>query len=602
MLLDSADNTRLNQLHRDIELVLNNYQRLCAGIALIRKNQPDWIIGIGNSGIGEHKPASENTIFRIASISKMFVALAILKLQEEGQLTLEDRVKDIIPEIEFENPWEDTHPIRIVHLLEHTTGWDEIHLVEWMHNQAPPISLKKALEFHPHSRRSRWAPGSRMAYCNSGYAVAAYIVEKVSGLTYEKYLDSAILTPLKMDHTTFFNDSLYQKCSAETYNWAMVKVDFKHQLYRPSAALNSSPQDMAQLLKVLLNRGHIDSLKLLEKESIQRMEVPRSTPGAQAGLALGYGLGNFTTVYNGFTYHGHDGAMDGGLSQLAYLPEHGVGHVVLLNANNAQAMHKIVELVRNFEIDLLSPPASQQSGFKGQIAIEDGYYLAINPRNQERFYEDALYAQIEKIEVRENVISRSWLLPGPKSTYYPVSAKEFTLGSTNKVGLVEADDHIEGRVLYSENSVLKPISRVRVFGQITLLGLWIALMIVGLFSFFILAVLYAVNRKKYKKIMGISALPTITSIFIILTFLPRFYQFNNAELLFSKPTYLAIGLLSSSILFVVGAVASIVVIYKLRRYKIHKIVLYPVMILSCLHVLASIYLVYYGFIPLITWA
>jgi CubicO group peptidase (beta-lactamase class C family) len=304
--LDSADSNSLLQLQHKIELVINDYEGLCAGIALILNDHPDWIVGIGNTASNEDKPVSVNTIFRTASVSKMFVALAILKLQEEGRLRIDDRIKNIVPEVKFENPWEDTYPIKIVHLLEHTTGWDEIHLVERMHNQVPPISLKKALEFHPHSRKSRWAPGSKTAYCNSGYAVAAFIVEKLSGLPFEKYVDVAILKPLKMDRTTFFNDSLYKQWGAETYNWAMKKADYKHDLYRPSGALNSSPKDMAQVLKILMNRGVIDSLNLFEKRSIERMEMPLSTPGAKAGLALGYGLGNFTTVYNGLTYHGYD--------------------------------------------------------------------------------------------------------------------------------------------------------------------------------------------------------------------------------------------------------------------------------------------------------
>lgn len=155
MRLDSVDDNKLHQLQHEIEIVLNDYNGLRAGIALIRKDQPDWIVGIGNSGTSEDKSVSENTIFRIASISKMFVALAILKLQEEGLLKLEDRIKDIVPEVEFENPWEETDPVRIVHLLEHTTGWDEIHLVEIVHSQTPPIALKNALEFHLHSRKSR---------------------------------------------------------------------------------------------------------------------------------------------------------------------------------------------------------------------------------------------------------------------------------------------------------------------------------------------------------------------------------------------------------------------------------------------------------------
>ena len=97
----------------------------------------------------------------IGSTSKIFVALAVLKLVEQGKLSLDDTLADLAPDVAFENPWEETHPIRVVHLLEHTTGWDDIHLPEYAHNQPDPVSLKEGLDFHPHSRISRWRPGSR---------------------------------------------------------------------------------------------------------------------------------------------------------------------------------------------------------------------------------------------------------------------------------------------------------------------------------------------------------------------------------------------------------------------------------------------------------
>ncbi len=598
----SGQEPRFNQLKKDIVKVVKNYNGLCVGLAFIRKENPDMIFTMGEDKSVSNHNISENTIFRTASISKMFVALAVLKLQEEGKLSLENPIKDIIPEVVFNNPWEKTHPVRIVHLLEHTTGWDEMHLVEMVHNEARPIALKTALAFHPHSRKSRWAPGSRMSYCNSGYAVMAYIVEKISGMPYEKYVAEAILKPLSMEHTTFFNDSLYKQWSAKTYNWVMKKVDYKNELYRPAGGLNASPKDMATLLKLLLNRGKVDSLMLFKKESINRMELPQSTPAAKAGLALGYGLGNFTSIHNGLTYHGHDGAMDGGLSQLAYLPEHGIGHVILLNANNAQAMQQIIALIRDYEVETLSIAEQHAPTYTGQIAINEGYYLAINPRNQKLFYQDALFAGIAKIAIHDNTVFRSWLIPGAITAYHPISPTQFTHSSTQKIGLVKAVDFNEGEVLYTEDSVLKPISTFRVFGQLALLGLWVFMMITTFSIFFILVILYAINKEKYKASMRISWLPIISSLLIILTFALPFWRIDNIDLLFSKPTFLSIVLMSCSILFLIGAVASGFIIYKSRKLSPYKVIYYPICLLTFLHILASVYLLCFGFIPVITWA
>jgi hypothetical protein len=291
--------------------------------------------------------------------------------------------------------------------------------------------------------------------------------------------------------------------------------------------------------------------------------------------------------------------MDGGLSQLAYLPEHGIGHVLLLNANNAHAMQRLVKLMRDFETEKLPSPKQKTAKYEGEVDLLDGYYLAINPRNQNLFYQDALFAGIEKIEVNTNIISRSWLIPGSSSTYHAISATQFILDGTSKIGLVVAEDPLAGEVLYSENSVLKPISTLRVYFQLSLLGLWIGLIFSGLVSFFMFMVLFIFNTKKYENVIRISLFPTITSLLILVVFFLKYFGFE--ELQFSTPSFLSISLLSCSILFVFGAFASVLAMYNSGRYQIRKIVRYPLIALSGLHVVASIYLIFYGFIPIITW-
>ncbi|MEM9676070.1 MAG: serine hydrolase domain-containing protein, partial [Bacteroidota bacterium] len=118
------------ELKSAIEKVLEETQTPAVGLALVRGDSAVWITGLGKANLENDVAANENTMFRIGSISKMYVSLAILKLQQEGQVSLKEKVRDLVPEIEFENPWEETSPILVEHLLEHTTGWDDIHLTE----------------------------------------------------------------------------------------------------------------------------------------------------------------------------------------------------------------------------------------------------------------------------------------------------------------------------------------------------------------------------------------------------------------------------------------------------------------------------------------
>ena len=177
---NQASINTIAELTSAIEQVMRETQTPAVGVALINADGTDWVAGLGQADIENDVAADEQTMFRIGSVSKMFVSLAILKLQEQGLVSLKDTVKNIVPEVSFENPYADTSPILVEHLLEHTTGWNDLHIAEFALN-AEGMTLKAGLEYHPNSRVSRWVPGTRMAYCNSGPAVAAYIVEKVTG-------------------------------------------------------------------------------------------------------------------------------------------------------------------------------------------------------------------------------------------------------------------------------------------------------------------------------------------------------------------------------------------------------------------------------------
>ena len=172
-------------------------------VAIVRRDGQDWVAGLGKADVADDRAATAETRFRIGSTSKGFVSLAVLMLVEQGKLSLEDSVHKLAPEVWFENRWEASDPVRIVHLLEHTTGWDDLHLREYA-KDSTTMSLLEAFDYDHHSRISRWPPGTRMAYCNSGPSVAAYIVEKVTGKRFEDYVRENLFVPIGMQTATYF--------------------------------------------------------------------------------------------------------------------------------------------------------------------------------------------------------------------------------------------------------------------------------------------------------------------------------------------------------------------------------------------------------------
>src|SRR5713226_6094390 len=194
----------LPELQQAIKGALDKEHVPGAGVALVANGEVLWCGGIGEADITVKRPVTCDTEFRVGSISKTFVALSLLKLQEEGKINLYARLQDVAPEIPFKNRWEATHPVRIVNLLEHTAGFDDMEPSE-VYNvrdryDFPLLDLFKRFK-KPQS--VRWPPGTRMSYSNPGNAIAGYLIEKTTGKPFDQYIREAFLRPMGLEHADF---------------------------------------------------------------------------------------------------------------------------------------------------------------------------------------------------------------------------------------------------------------------------------------------------------------------------------------------------------------------------------------------------------------
>ncbi|MES1195432.1 MAG: serine hydrolase domain-containing protein, partial [Steroidobacter sp.] len=263
----------IDELKTQLEKILKDSHTPGLSVAIVHHDGPEWVAGLGVADVATNRPATEKTLFRIGSVSKGFASLAILQLVNEGRLSLLDPVHKLVPEVWFDNSWESTDPVRVADLLEHTTGWDDMHLREYAKDAPASMTLREALDYDHHSRTSRWKPGTRMAYCNSGPAVAAYIVEKLSGQRFEDYVRQHLFDPIGMRTATYFQPpaestvTLYRMDGSTPYPYWNI-------LFRPSGAINASAEDMAAYLQFYLNRGKVKDQQIVPSSSIDRMETP----------------------------------------------------------------------------------------------------------------------------------------------------------------------------------------------------------------------------------------------------------------------------------------------------------------------------------------
>lgn len=334
------------ELQAAIQQILKQHKTNGIALALASREKVTltWSDGTGQSG-----PVGAATRFRIGSISKSFTALAALQLVEQRKLSLDAKYRDLAPEIPFENPWEATDPVRIVHLLEHTSGNDDFHLAEYAHSDPNPISLKDGLLFHPQSRHSRWRPGSRFSYSNSGPPMVAYVIEKLTGERFEDYIQRHFFDPIDMRGATFLEP---HGDFAGTYLNEKLQP-YWHVIQRPAGSINATASDMGNYVRFFLNRG----AGIIRPESIERMEVPQSLLANRVtGLRTGYALHNYTSYNEGFLLHGHNGGVNGALAELAYSPELGLGYAFMINSGSGAALKDISNLVGRFLFQNVAKP------------------------------------------------------------------------------------------------------------------------------------------------------------------------------------------------------------------------------------------------------
>jgi CubicO group peptidase (beta-lactamase class C family) len=191
----------IEELKTTVSAILKKYKVPGVGIALVTRDSVVWTGGVGKADLAMNRDVTADTMFRVGSITKGFVALSALQLAERGKLNLDEKVADVAPEIPVVNPWEATNPVTLAHLLEHTAGFDDFSLAEFYDFDSSPENPRQLLWTLTHFRgpeHVRWMPGSRMSYSNPGYGLAGYIVEKTAGVPLEDYMAQNILRPLGM--------------------------------------------------------------------------------------------------------------------------------------------------------------------------------------------------------------------------------------------------------------------------------------------------------------------------------------------------------------------------------------------------------------------
>lgn len=589
------------QLEKEIDGILQRTRTPGAAVALFEPDGRVWRYTPGLKNIEHREQVTPDTIFRVGSISKMFVGLATMKLVADGKLSLDDRLGDLAPEVEFDNPWEKEHPVRLVHLLNHSTGWDAPHAPELVGQSGEPPSIGDTLKRHPHSRHSRWVPGTRSAYNNTGPMVAAYIVEKITGTGFEAYIEEQFFDPLGMARSGYYYDDQYRSSAASMYH-GHRELTYWHLPNRAAGGLHSSLQDMIQFVRFMQEPDSVAGGEILDGNSVRTMEAPTGSSAAAAGLEIGWGVGVTSFHHDGLVYYGHEGSLPGTSALIAYQPEGALGHIVLTNSDGPAAA-QIHKLLASYAAANPRPASHTVTNVGGEVpSTIGGYYRVISPiaeRNQ-------IMASLMpwKLSADEQSIALSSIVGGKPQRLLSSGEGKFVQPDTGRVALVLGEEPVAGSVLYYGPITLKKVGFIQAIGPVILLVAWpLCLLLCAVYLIFWLPRQLA-GRRLARADVQLRSWPMFTVAGLFLSIVGLWSIRNSSEpyVMAASITLPSLLVFLGTILFFLGALWSLRVWWQYRKTTVTGVGKGLSVALILLNAAVSIYLLSYGLIGIRLWA
>ena len=329
---------------------------------------PDGTVRTGAVGLrdaGKQLPMQADTRVQVGSVAKVALALGVLRLVSEDRLTLDTPLLQVLPELALKNPWQASDPVRIRHLLAHTSGLDNVRFWQaFSLKPAPETPLAEAFDGGG-LLRVRARPGSRYAYSNMGYGLLGMVIERVTGQPYERYLDAQLLQPLGMADSTFGFVTQAGTRAGAPGDPRLAMGHFEHgvaqaavpQYLRPASQFTTTAADMGKLAQFLMGDGKLDGTQFIDLALMGALSEPSGTDAAQAGLAAGHGLALAARDRHNVVGACHPGTTVGFRAMLCIYPEQDSAFFVAFNTDAEAADYERFNrlLLRDLELPLRAP-------------------------------------------------------------------------------------------------------------------------------------------------------------------------------------------------------------------------------------------------------
>lgn len=333
--------------------------------------------GYGMANLETGTPIQPTSIFHVASVSKQFTAMAILLLERDGKLSLDDDIRKYIPEIPSYGP-----TITIRHLLNHTSGlrdqWDLLSMARGRFEENR-ITEADVMDIVPRQKALNFPPSSEYLYSNTGYTLSAVIVKRVSGKSLRDFADERIFKPLGMSDTHFHDDyTMIVPRRAMAYatraGGGGLRVSIPNYDTYGATSLFTTVGDL------LTWQANFEIPRVGDRALFARMET---SGRLTSGDSTGYGLGVAVATHRGARYVGHSGGDAGYRSWTGRFPDHGLAIAIACNTSTANPQALALRLADSYLATVLTaePPSAQVAVqgvtvTKGELERRAGPYFA----------------------------------------------------------------------------------------------------------------------------------------------------------------------------------------------------------------------------------
>ncbi|HYO58488.1 serine hydrolase domain-containing protein [Archangium sp.] len=292
-----------------------------ASVVVIHEGRAVFSRAYGLADLQARTPATPETHYRLASLTKPFTAMAIMLLAEEGKLRYDDRVADVLPGFPAY-----LREVRIRHLLNHTSGiWDyEVFVPD---TQTVQVKDRDVLELLSRADRTHFPPGTAVRYSNSGYAVLALVVERVGGMPFARFLHDRVFAPAGLRSTVAHEEGL-STVPRRAYGYVAGPDGFRPRDQSPTSAVLGDGGVYSSVEELVAWDKALDTHALVSAATQRLAWTPPTLPD---GTSARYGFGWFIDDDGGRVRLSHHGETSGFTNAIVKYPEQRLTVIVLTN-------------------------------------------------------------------------------------------------------------------------------------------------------------------------------------------------------------------------------------------------------------------------------